>query len=80
METPAGTMARAAEGLAASLALIDELGAEGLRPWWWLARVRLGPAGEAAHSHEQALRAFGNIGAHALVERYRAPSAAMRAG
>ena len=67
---------RAQEGLARVEALLNEIGAEGLRPWWWLARERWSRDSEQAHCREQALAAFERIGATGHISRLREPRTA----
>jgi adenylate cyclase len=67
---------RASEGLARVETLLDEIGAEGLRPWWWLARERWSPAFDRTHCREQALAAFERIGATGHLARLREPKTA----
>jgi len=72
MELPptAARRARAEEGLKRMQDLIDHSGAEGFRPWLWLARAHWsGAPAEAARFRREALDAFRRIGADGHVRR-----------
>lgn len=77
--------ARAAEGLVRALELIDAIGAEGLRPWWWCARQRWAtdPAAAARYG-AAAVQAFTRIGAtahaHRIGKRPQAQTPPLRPG
>lgn len=76
LELPGLSLQRASEGLARVEMLLNEIGAEGLRPWWWLARERWSPAPERTHCREQALAALERIGATGHLARLREPKTA----
>jgi adenylate cyclase len=64
---------RIGEGLARVDELIEATGAEGTRPWWWLARAKwAADPSERADCHSRALEAFTRIGAHGHVRRLTA--------
>ncbi|MDR3416369.1 MAG: adenylate/guanylate cyclase domain-containing protein [Nevskia sp.] len=67
---------RMAEGIARVAELIEATGAEGTRPWWWLAQARCAtdPA-ERAALRGRALDAFARIGAQGHVRRLSAQAA-----
>jgi class 3 adenylate cyclase/tetratricopeptide (TPR) repeat protein len=67
--TPA-RMDEARAGLGRFVELIETSGAEGFRPWWWLAQAHWAPRdGERAALRARARAAFAAIGAQAHVER-----------
>ena len=62
--------ARADEGLARMQELMEFTGAEGFRPWWWLARAAQAPeAAQAEQCRDRAIEEFRRIGASAHAQR-----------
>jgi class 3 adenylate cyclase len=75
LELPPGGdwAARVPEALARADALMRSTGAEGGRPWWWLARARwASQAGEREAARSRALESFRANGAQAHAQRYAA--------